>query len=91
MTDDENLPEPGLPGKLLEQGKYLGLGLNALRERGITGQGVTVAVIDKPLLQEHQAFGSRMKYIEVVLQARGLTGFLSTGLTLQDCLQVQME
>jgi hypothetical protein len=63
--DDENLPEPGLPGKLLEQGKYLGLGLNALRERGITGQGVTVAVIDKPLLQEHQAFGSRMKYIEV--------------------------
>lgn len=63
--DDENMPEPGLPQRLLAQGKYLGLGLNALRQRGITGQGVTVAVIDKPLLKDHEAFGSRLRYIEV--------------------------
>jgi hypothetical protein len=62
---DDRLPEPGLPENLLEQGKYLGLGLSALRERGITGKGVAVAVIDKPLFGAHEAFGSRMTYIEV--------------------------
>lgn len=74
--DDENLPEPGLPGKLLNQGRYLGLELSALKQTGITGQGVSVAVIDRPLLQDHEAFGSRIKYIEVGSDDLG-TGELS--------------
>jgi len=63
--EDESMPGWDLPGEILEKGKYLGLGLSTLAQKGITGKGVAVAVIDRPTLSEHQAFGPGFSYIEV--------------------------
>jgi len=37
-----------------------GLGLRALHEQGYTGRGVNVAIIDGPLLADHEEFGDRL-------------------------------
>lgn len=63
---DDKMPEAGLPGRILKQGKQLGLDLCSLAQQGITGLGVSVAVIDKPILSTHEAFGSNFHYIEVL-------------------------
>ena len=38
---------------LLEAGRDPGLGVHSLQARGITGQGVKIAIIDQPLLTDH--------------------------------------
>ena len=40
--------------RLLEAGKNPGLGVRALHAQGITGRGVGIAIIDNPLLVDHQ-------------------------------------
>ncbi len=55
------LPESFDPERLLELGKDPGLGLRALHERGITGKGVGVAIIDQTLLVEHREYGDRLR------------------------------
>ena len=57
----ENLPEAFAPARLLELGKDPGLGLRALHERGITGRGVGIAIIDQPLLVDHQEYADRLR------------------------------
>jgi subtilisin family serine protease len=42
-----------------------GLGIRKLHEYGITGKGISVAVIDKPILSTHREFSGRIEYIEV--------------------------
>jgi hypothetical protein len=37
-----------------------GLGVRALHEQGITGEGVTVAIIDQPLYQDHPEFAGKI-------------------------------
>ncbi len=64
--DGDKMPEAQLPGRILEQGKHLGLSLSSLAQKGITGLGVSVAVIDKPILSGHEAFGPNFRYIEVL-------------------------
>jgi len=61
----EKMPSGVEPGKLTEDGKYLGLGLSDLHSQGITGKGVSVAVIDKPILEDHEEFPDNLVYIEV--------------------------
>ena len=66
------LPEDFDPERLLELGKDPGLGLRALHERGITGKGVGVAIIDQTLLVEHQEYGDRLRlYQEYHTAAQG--------------------
>lgn len=43
-----------------------GLGLRALHEQGYTGRGVNVAIIDGPLLADHEEFGDRLVHFEKV-------------------------
>lgn len=62
----DKMPAGFSPSALLEEGKYLGLGLNGLHKQGITGKGVSVAVIDRPILKEHEEYASNLQYIEVV-------------------------
>lgn len=45
---------------ILENGKNPGLGVRALHGRGITGQGVSVAIIDQPLILEPPEFANRI-------------------------------
>ncbi len=50
--------------KLMELGKNPGLGVRTLHDRGITGKGVGVAIIDQPLLTEHQEYADRLRLYE---------------------------
>lgn len=53
------LPEGYDPEFVLELGKDPGLELRELHEKGITGQGVGIAIIDTPLLIEHQEYAAQ--------------------------------
>ena len=50
------------PVTIMELGKDPGLGIRQLHERGITGKNISVAVIDGPLLLNHQEYRDRVAY-----------------------------
>ncbi|MHC4329276.1 MAG: S8 family serine peptidase [Planctomycetota bacterium] len=55
--------------KIMELGKNPGLGVRSLHKKGITGRGVRVAIIDQPLLVDHQEYVERVRlYEEIDLQ-----------------------
>jgi subtilisin family serine protease len=60
----DQLPEGFDWELILELGKNPGLGVRSLHERGITGLGVGIAIIDQPLLTEHQEYASQLKLYE---------------------------
>ncbi len=67
----EDLPGDFDPAALLELGKDPGLGLRALHQRGITGKGVGVAVIDQTLLVEHREYQDRVRLYQEYHSAAG--------------------
>ena len=48
------------PEYIMERGKNPGLGVRSLHEQGITGKGVSVAIIDEPLLTEHPEYRGKI-------------------------------
>jgi len=57
--------------KIMELGKNPGLGVRSLHKKGITGRGVRVAILDQPLLVDHQEYVERLRlYEEIDLQGR---------------------
>jgi hypothetical protein len=58
---------PGFdPERVLEEGKDPGLGVRKLHAAGIVGAGVGIAIIDQPLLKDHQEYKGRLvSYTEV--------------------------
>jgi len=58
------MPEEFDPKKMMELGKNPGLGVRTLHESGITGKGVGVAIIDQPLLTDHQEYADRLRLYE---------------------------
>ncbi len=57
--------------RIMELGKNPGLGVRSLHRKGITGRGVRVAIIDQPLLVDHQEYAERLRvYEEIDLQGR---------------------
>jgi len=58
----EKLPKGFSPAVWMEACKDPGLGVRDLHAKGITGKGVAVAVIDKPIRSDHKEFGDRMIY-----------------------------
>ena len=68
----ERLPEGFDPGKVMEWGKYPGLGVKQLHDQGITGVGVHVAIIDQPLLLDHVEYRDQLaSYIEIQTEDAG--------------------
>ena len=59
------LPDGYSPEQIMEFGKNPGLGLRELHARGITGQGVGVAVIDFNLLPGHEQYAERLRVYEL--------------------------
>jgi hypothetical protein len=51
--ESNHLPPDFDPKAVMEWGKYPGLRVKQLHDRGITGKGVHVAIIDQPLLLDH--------------------------------------
>jgi hypothetical protein len=62
----ERMPEGFDPGRRMELGKNPGLGVRRLHERGITGKGVGVAVIDQTLLVDHDEYRDRLRLYEEI-------------------------
>jgi hypothetical protein len=58
----EALPPGFDPAEILELNRNPGLGLRDLHARGITGRGVSVALIDAPLLLDHEEYAARLRF-----------------------------
>jgi subtilisin family serine protease len=58
------LPKGFDPEKILEFNKNPGLGIRALHKKGITGKGVSIAIIDQGLLLEHEQYKNNIKLYE---------------------------
>jgi subtilisin family serine protease len=58
------LPRGFNPDQVMELGKNPGLGVSSLHAQGITGKGVGIAIIDQPLLVEHQEYASQLRLYE---------------------------
>ena len=50
--------------KIMDLGKNPGLGVRSLHARGITGEGIGIALIDMPLLVDHQEYRDRLRLYE---------------------------
>jgi len=69
--EPNKMPEGFEPARLLEEGKNPGLGIRSLHKQGIDGNGVGIAIIDQPLLQNHKEYAERLvKYQPIGLLAR---------------------
>jgi subtilisin family serine protease len=55
------LPSDFDPQKIMEIGKDPGLGIRELHKQGITGTGVAIAIVDQPLLVDHQEHKDRIR------------------------------
>lgn len=45
---------------IMENGRDPGLGIKKLHEQGVTGKGISVAIIDSPLMTDHSEFSDRI-------------------------------
>jgi hypothetical protein len=54
------------PQEIMELGKNPGLGIRSLHKRGITGRGVRIAILDQPLLVDHQEYADRLQLYEEI-------------------------
>jgi hypothetical protein len=62
----EKMPADFDPQKIMEIGKDPGLGLRALHEQGINGKGIAIAIVDQPLLVDHQEYKDRIRLYEEI-------------------------
>jgi serine protease AprX len=62
----DKLPEGFDPVRRLEEGKGPGLGVAGLHAQGIDGHGVGIAIIDQPLLKEHQEYATQLVHYEAI-------------------------
>lgn len=54
------------PDKIAEMGKDPGLNVKALHKEGITGKGVSIAIIDQTLLVDHAEYADRVRFYEEI-------------------------
>lgn len=63
--EESKLPKGFNPNKWFSTGKDPGLNLSKIHEKGITGKGISVAIIDKPIRSTHNEFKDNMTYIKI--------------------------
>jgi hypothetical protein len=63
---DNKMPADFDPQKIMEIGKDPGLGIRALHEQGINGKGIAIAIVDQPLLVDHQEYKDRIRLYEEI-------------------------
>jgi serine protease AprX len=60
------MPAGQTPQQLMNAAKNPGLGVRELHKHGITGKGVSIAIIDQPLYQDHPEFAGKIaRYFDV--------------------------
>jgi subtilisin family serine protease len=57
--------------RIMELGKNPGLGVRSLHQEGITGRGVGIAILDQPLLVDHQEYADRLRLYEEIHIQKG--------------------
>ncbi len=62
----KSLPKGFNPELIMNYGKNPGLNIRKMHEKGITGKGVNVAVIDQTLLTDHEEYKDRLKFYEEI-------------------------
>lgn len=62
----DKLPKDFNPQKLLEDGKNPGLGVRDLHKKGITGKGITVAILDQAFNINHQEIKDNLIHYEII-------------------------
>ena len=67
----DKMPEGFDPLQFAELGKNPGLNLRSLHQKGITGRGIGVAIIDQRLLVGHREYGSRLRLYEETEEVNG--------------------
>jgi len=60
------LPEGFDPERIMELGRDPGLGIRQLHEQGITGKGISIAIIDQCLLVDHAEYQDRLRHYEEI-------------------------
>jgi outer membrane protein assembly factor BamE (lipoprotein component of BamABCDE complex) len=63
---NDKIPSGFDPQRIMELGKNPGLGVRSLHKKGITGRGVRIAIIDQPLLVDHQEYAGRLQLYEEI-------------------------
>jgi serine protease AprX len=56
----DKMPPGSKPDKVLKEAMNPGLGIRKLHRQGITGKGVSVAIIDQPLYLDHPEFAGKI-------------------------------
>jgi hypothetical protein len=54
------------PNKIMEIGKDPGLEIRALHDQGVTGKGIGIAIIDQPMIVDHQEYKDRLRLYEEI-------------------------
>jgi len=62
----DKMPSSFDPQRIMELGKNPGLGVRSLHKEGITGRGVRIAILDQPLLIDHQEYADRLQLYEEI-------------------------
>ncbi|MCL2050185.1 MAG: S8 family peptidase [Lachnospiraceae bacterium] len=62
----QSLPESFNPALIMELGKDPGLGIKSLHQQGITGKGISIAIIDEPLLTNHNEIKDNLRLYELL-------------------------
>ncbi|MBN1938583.1 MAG: S8/S53 family peptidase [Candidatus Aminicenantes bacterium] len=60
------LPDGFDPVRMMDLGRNPGLGVRSLHERGITGRGIGIAIIDQTLLTDHVEYRDRLRLYEEI-------------------------
>ncbi len=66
------MPDDFDPRQIMILGRNPGLGVRALHQQGITGRGVGVAILDQPLIVDHQEYGDRLRLYEEINILNGM-------------------
>ena len=62
----DRMPEGFAHERIMEFGKNPGLGVRKVHERGITGRGIGVAIVDQVLLTKHKEYADRLRFYEEI-------------------------
>ncbi len=77
----QSMPAEYDPRKVMELGKDPGLGVRRLHQMGIDGRGVSIGIVDQPLLREHDEYAERLRHYEEVQSV----GWMESKATMHGC------
>ena len=70
-----------LPKMLIEYGKHCPFGIEDLHKKGITGKGVTVAIIDQPLALNHPEYDGKILHYKDFCKDGGISSMHGPAVT----------